>query len=97
MVVGVIVMKRQNKITLVNSLTILAAFFTFMCLFAIDGISIQTVVALAAAYGCAYLTMCFFKVETLLRKQQAMAKRKAMQNAKRRTLSVVRGNCAEAA
>lgn len=90
-------MKRQNKITLVNGLTVLAAFFTFMCLFAIDGISVQTVVALAAAYGCAYITVCLFKVENILRRQQAIAKRKAMQKAKRSSLSVVRGNCVEAA
>lgn len=90
-------MKRQNKITLANGLTVLAAFFTFMCLFAVNGISVQTVVALTAAYGFAYVTMCLFKVENLLRKQHMVAKRKAIQNAKRKKLYVVHGDCATAA
>lgn len=90
-------MKRQNKITLVSGLTVLAAFFTFMCLFAVDGISVQTVVALTAAYGCAYITMCLFKVENILRKQHSAAKRKAMQNARRQKLSVVHRDCAKVA
>lgn len=92
-VVKVIVMKKKSKITLANGLTVLAAFATFMCLFAINGITLQTVIALAAAFGCAYLTACFFNVETILRKQRAAQLRKAKQNNARKTLAVVR--CAE--
>ena len=66
-------MKRQNKIYLASILTVLAAFFTLISLFAMDGISLQTVFALVAASGFAYLTSCFFKVENILRKQHAKA------------------------
>ncbi|MBE6888288.1 MAG: hypothetical protein E7484_07755 [Ruminococcaceae bacterium] len=64
-------MKKQSKITIANGMTVLAAFATFMCLFAINGITLQTVIAVTAACGCAYLTTCFFKVENILRKQRA--------------------------
>ena len=82
-------MKRQNKILLANTLTGFAALATFICLFAMNGVSVQTVIALVAAAGCAYLTSCFFKVENILRKQRAKAiadRRRA-----RASLSVVRG------
>ena len=69
-------MKRQNKIYIASTLTVLAAFTTMMCLFAMDGISMQTVIALVAAVGCGYLTSCFFKVENILRKQNAAAIRR---------------------
>lgn len=81
-------MKRQNKIFLASLFTVLAAFATLLCLFAIDGISLTTVFALAAAYGFAHLTGCFFKVENILRKQQAAKARKV--NQARQSLTVVR-------
>ena len=81
-------MTRQNKILLANALTVVAAFATLICLFAMNGISIQTVIALAAAAGCAYITVCFFKVENILRKQNAKA---AKQRKARAAMSVVRG------
>ena len=82
-------MKRQNKIYMANTLTALAAFATLMCLFAMNGISVQTVVAIVAASGCAYLTSCFFKVENILRKQNAAAKRRHRQMVA--SMQVVRG------
>lgn len=84
-------MKKQNKIKLANNLTVMAAFATFMCLFAMDGISLQTLVALVAASGCAYLTSCFFKVENILRKQRTAQMRKLRQKQARQNLTVVRG------
>ena len=81
-------MKRQNKIYLANTLTVLAAFLTLICLFAMDGISVQTVIALVAAAGFGYLTSCFFKVENILRKQHAKAIRR--QKAARASMTVVR-------
>ena len=68
-------MKRQNKIYLASTFTVLAAFATMISLFALDGISLQTVIALFAASGFGYLTSCFFKVENILRKQNAKAVR----------------------
>lgn len=82
-------MKKQSKITIASGLTVLAAFATFMCLFAMDGISVQTAVALFAAYGFAYLTVCFFKVENILRKQRAAQKRRYIHNKARKQLKVV--------
>ena len=84
---GVTIMKRQNKIYLASTLTALAAFLTLICLFAMDGISVQTIVALVAAAGFGYLTSCFFKVENILRKQNAKAIRK--QKAARASMTVV--------
>ncbi len=81
-------MKRQNKIYLASALTVLAAFFTLISLFAMDGISVQTVIALAAAAGFGYLTSCFFKVENILRKQNAKAVRR--QKAVHASMTVVR-------
>ena len=81
-------MTRQNKILLANALTVVAAFTTLICLFAMNGISLQTVIALAAAAGCAYITSCFFKVENILRKQNAKA---AKQCNARASFSVARG------
>ncbi|MBE6894909.1 MAG: hypothetical protein E7483_04860 [Ruminococcaceae bacterium] len=80
-------MKRQNKILLASTLTVVTAFITLICLFAMNGISVQTVIALAAAAGCAYLTSCFFKVENILRKQNAKAIRK--QKSMRASMAVV--------
>ena len=51
--------------------------------------AVQTVIALAAAAFFAHLTSCFFKVEQILRKQQAVAKRK--QRMTQANLTVVRG------
>lgn len=82
-------MKRQNKIYMASTFTVLAAFATLICLFAMDGISLQTAVAVMAAAGCAYLTSCFFKVENILRKQNAKAIRR--QKAARASMAVVRG------
>ena len=84
---GVTTMKRQNKIYLASTLTVLAAFLTLICLFAMDGISVQTVIALVAAAGFGYLTSCFFKVENILRKQHAKAIRR--QKAARASMTVV--------
>lgn len=81
-------MKRQNKIYLASTLTVVTAFITMICLFAMNGISVQTFIALAAAAGCAYLTSCFFKVENILRKQNAKAIRKQKQL--RASMAVVR-------
>lgn len=82
-------MKRQNKIYFASTLTVLAAFLTLICLFAMDGISVQTLLAIAAAAGFGYLTSCFFKVENILRKQNAKAIRR--QKNMRASMSVVRG------
>ena len=82
-------MKRQNKILLANMLTGFAALATFICLFAMNGVSVQTVIALFAAAGCAYLTTCFFKVENILRKQRAQAI--LNQRRARASISVVNG------
>lgn len=82
-------MKRQNKIYMASTFTVLAAFATLICLFAMDGISLQTVIAVSAAAGCAHLTSCFFKVENILRKQHAKAIRR--QKAARASMTVVRG------
>ena len=84
----VTIMKRQNKIYLASTLTVLAAFLTLICLFAMNGISVQTVIALVAAAGFGYLTSCFFKVENILRKQHAKAIRK--QKDARASMTVVR-------
>lgn len=84
-------MKRQNKIILANGLTVLTAFTALLCLFAINGISMQTVVALAAAYSFAHITVCLFKVENILRKQHAAAIRAKHQRQARGSFTVVRG------
>ena len=83
-------MKKHSKITLANALTVISAFATFICLFAVNGITLQTAVAVAAALSCAYLTACFFKVENLLRKQRAVQMRRSRQNKARQQLKVVR-------
>ncbi|MBR2027978.1 MAG: hypothetical protein IKA10_03160 [Oscillospiraceae bacterium] len=80
-------MKRQNKIYLASTMTVLAAFLTLISLFAMNGISLQTVFALATAAGFGYLTSCFFKVENILRKQNTKAIRK--QKAARAAMTVV--------
>ena len=90
-------MKKQNKIKLASGLTFLTAFATFMCLFAINGISLQTLVALCAAAFCAYLTNCFFKVENILRKQRSNEIRKFRQAQARGQLTVVRNAARKAA
>ena len=90
-------MKKQNKIKLASGLTFLTAFATFMCLFAINGISIQTMVALSAAAFCGYLTSCFFKVENILRKQRRNEIRKLRQEQARGQLTVVRSTVRKAA
>ena len=87
-------MKRQNKIYLASTLTVLAAFTTLISLFAMDGISLQTVIALVVAAAFGYLTSCFFKVENILRKQNAAALRKQRQA--RASMAVVRGTAKSA-
>ncbi len=64
-------MKINNKVLLASMFTFTTAFITLMCLFAMNGFSFQTVVALASASFFAYLTKCFFKVENILRYRQA--------------------------
>lgn len=96
-VVKVIVMKRQNKIVIANGLTVLAAFATLLCLFAVDGISLQTVIAVAAAYSFAHITVCLFKVENILRRQHAAAIRRRRQSNTRNTFAVVRNAKQQAA
>lgn len=90
-------MKKQIRITIANRMTVIAAFATFMCLFAINGITLQTAFALVAAMGCAYLTSCFFKVETLLRKQRAAQIKANRQRQARKQLKVVRNTDVQAA
>ena len=68
-------MTRQNKIYLASTLTVLAAFATVLCLFAMDGISFTTVVAVSAAAFFAKLTVSFFKVENILRAKAAAARK----------------------
>ena len=84
----VMVMTRQNKIYLASTLTVLAAFATLLCLFAVNGLTFTTVVALAAAAFFAKLTVSFFKVENILRAKTAAAKRHTM---RRKQLCVVDG------
>ena len=81
-------MTRQNKIYMASTLTVLAAFATILCLFAINGVSFTTVVALAAAGFFAHLTVSFFKVENILRARYAAEKRQKMH---RKALRVVKG------
>lgn len=81
-------MTRQNKIYLASTMTVLAAFATLLCLFAVNGISFTTVVALAAAGFFANLTVSFFKVENILRAKRARERR---QNLRRNSLRVVKG------
>ena len=50
-------MKRQNKIYMASTFTGLAAFATLICLFAMDGISLQTAVAVLAAIIAAVSTV----------------------------------------
>lgn len=83
-------MKKQSKITLASTLTVFAAFATIMCLFAVNGITLQTAIAVTAAFGFAYLTTCFFKVENLLRKQRAAQIKANRQRKARQQLKVVR-------
>ena len=83
-------MKKQSEITIASGMTVMAAFATFMCLFAINGVTMQTVIAVAAASGCAYLTACFFKVENILRKQRAAQIKRNRQRQAKQQLKVVR-------
>jgi len=85
----VIIMTRQNKIYLASTLTVLTAFATLFCLFAISGFSLTTVVALAGAWFFAQLTASFFKVENILRAKRAAERR---QSARRSNLKVVKGS-----
>ena len=82
------IMTRQNKIYLASTLTVLAAFATLLCLFAVNGLTFTTVVALAAAAFFAKLTVSFFKVENILRAKRAAEKRHTM---RRKQLCVVDG------
>lgn len=80
------IMTRQNKIYLASTLTVLAAFATVLCLFAMDGISFTTVVAVSAAAFFAKLTVSFFKVENILRAKVAAERKQKM---RRNSLRVV--------
>lgn len=80
------IMTRQNKIYLASTLTVLAAFATVLCLFAMDGISFTTVVAVSAAAFFAKLTVSFFKVENILRAKRAVERKQKM---RRNSLRVV--------
>ena len=80
------IMTRQNKIYLASTLTVLAAFATVLCLFAMDGISFTTVVAVSAAAFFANLTVSFFKVENILRAKRAAERKQKM---RRNSLRVV--------
>ena len=82
----VMIMTRQNKIYLASTLTVLAAFATVLCLFAMDGISFTTVVAVSAAAFFAKLTVSFFKVENILRAKVAAERKQKM---RRNSLRVV--------
>ena len=82
----VMIMTRQNKIYLASTLTVLAAFATVLCLFAMDGISFTTVVAVSAAAFFAKLTVSFFKVENILRAKRAAERKQKM---RRNSLRVV--------
>ncbi len=79
-------MTRQNKIYLASTLTVLAAFATVLCLFAMDGISLTTVVSVSAAAFFAKLTVSFFKVENILRAKIAAERKQKM---RRNSLRVV--------
>ncbi|MBQ9846173.1 MAG: hypothetical protein IJO54_08865 [Oscillospiraceae bacterium] len=81
-------MTRQNRIYLASTLTVMAAFATLLCLFAINGITFTTVVAVMAAGFFAYLTVSFFKVENMLRAKRAAEKG---QKIRRNSLRVVNG------
>ena len=81
-------MTKQKKIYIASTFTVLAAFATFLCLAAINGISFTTVVALAAAGFFAQLTVSFFKVENLLREKLRAEKRQKM---RRNSLRVIKG------
>ena len=80
------IMTRQNKIYLASTLTVIAAFATVLCLFAMDGISFTTVVAVSAAAFFAKLTVSFFKVENILRAKRAAERKQKM---RRNSLRVV--------
>ena len=80
------IMTRQDKIYLASTLTVLAAFATVLCLFAMDGISFTTVVAVSAAAFFAKLTVSFFKVENILRAKVAAERKQKM---RRNSLRVV--------
>ena len=88
MVVRVIIMTRQNKIYMATALTVLAAFATVLCLFAMDGFSLRTAVAIGGSYFFAQLTVSFFKVENILRAKRAREKRQQLRRSK---LAVVKG------
>ena len=84
----VMIMTRQNKIYIASTLTVIAAFATVICLFAMDGFSFRTVGAIAGAYFFAQLTVSFFKVENILRAKTAKERK---QQLRRKSLSVVKG------
>ena len=79
-------LRYKNKIYLASTLTGLAAFATVLCLFAMDGISFTTVVAVSAAAFFAKLTVSFFKVENILRAKAAAERKQKM---RRNSLRVV--------
>lgn len=60
-------MKKQYKILLANILTFISACLTIVCLFAVQGFTVQTIISLALAGFFSYITICFFKVENILR------------------------------
>ena len=82
-------MKKENKILLASGLTVFTAFITLLCIFSVDGFSLQTLIAIAAAAFFAHITSCFFKIEQILRRQHAIAKRK--QKMAQANLTVVHG------
>ena len=92
----VMIMTRQNKIYLASTLTVLAAFATVLCLFAMDGISFTTVVAVSAAAFFAKLTVSFFKVENILRAKVAAERKQKMRRNSLRVINTAKAGRAAA-
>lgn len=90
------IMTRQNKIYLASTLTVLAAFATVLCLFAMDGISFTTVVAVSAAAFFAKLTVSFFKVENILRAKVAAERKQKMRRNSLRVINTAKAGRAAA-
>lgn len=68
-------MTKQYKIILANILTFTFAIMTIICLFAMKGFTSQTIIALVCAYIFGYMTMCFYRVENMLRITRFKTKR----------------------
>ena len=89
-------MTRQNKIYLASTLTVLAAFATVLCLFAMDGISVTTFIAVFAAAFFAKLTVSFFKVENILRAKVAAERKQKMRRSSLRVVNTAKAGHAAA-